>query len=71
MFRLGAIETEQVDDLSKTHEIFKKSVRDENLAVLILSKPVYNHIAGFVDEYRENASKPLIVVIDGWLEGIC
>ena len=65
MFRLGAIETEQVDDLSKTHEIFKKSVRDENLAVLILSRPVYNHIAGFVDEYRENASKPLIVVIDG------
>ena len=71
MFRLGAIETEQVEDLSYSLEIFDKSVADNELAVLILSRPVYNHISARVENYRENESKPLIVVIDGWLEEIC
>ena len=71
MFRLGAIETEQVEDLSYSLEIFDKSVADNELAVLILSKQVYNSISARVENYRENESKPLIVVIDGWLEEIC
>lgn len=71
MFRLGAIETEQVEDLSYSLEIFDKSVKDNELAVLILSKQVYNSISTRVENYRENESKPLIVVIDGWLEEIC
>lgn len=65
MFRLGAIETEQVEDLSYSLEIFDKSVADNELAVLILSKQVYNSISTRVENYRENESKPLIVVIDG------
>ncbi len=71
MFRLGAIETEQVEDLNYSLEIFDKSVEDNELAVLILSRTIYNHISKDVDYYRENQSEPLIVVIDGWLEEIC
>ena len=71
MFRIGAIETEQVDTINNSLKIFQKSIRDEYLAVLILSRSVYEDISTEVDEYRKNSSKPLIVVIDGWLEGIC
>ncbi len=71
MFRLGAIETEQVENIEDCLKTFKKSVEDDNLAVLILSKNIYNHISDYVDDYRANASKPLIVVIDGWLGEIC
>lgn len=71
MFRLGAIEVEQVEDIDESLKIFKQSLEDDNLAVLILSKKIYNHISAYVDDYRANASKPLIVVIDGWLEEIC
>lgn len=71
MFRLGAIETEQVDDLNHSLDIFNKTVEDNELAVLILSKQVYDSISTRVENYRENESKPLIVVIDGWLEEIC
>ena len=65
MFRLGAIETEQVDTINNSLKIFLKSIRDEYLAVLILSRSVYEDISTEVDEYRKNSSKPLIVVIDG------
>lgn len=71
MFRLGAIETEQVEDLNHSIDIFNKTVEDNELAVLILSKQVYDSISTRVENYRENESKPLIVVIDGWLEEIC
>lgn len=71
MFRLGGIEIEQVDRIEESLDKFKASVKDDNLAVLILSKTIYNHISSDVDYYRENQSEPLIVVIDGWLEEIC
>lgn len=71
MFRLGGIEIEQVDRIDESLDMFKTSVKDDNLAVLILSRTIYNHISKDVDYYRENQSEPLIVVIDGWLEEIC
>lgn len=71
MFRLGGIEIEQVDRIEESLDKFKASVKDDNLAVLILSRTIYNHISNDVDYYRENQSEPLIVVIDGWLEEIC
>lgn len=71
MFRLGGIEIEQVDRIDESLDMFKTSVKDDNLAVLILSRTIYNHISKDVDYYRENKSEPLIVVIDGWLEEIC
>ncbi len=71
MFRLGGIEIEQVDRIEESLDKFKTSVKDDNLAVLILSRTIYNHISKDVDYYRENQSEPLIVVIDGWLEEIC
>lgn len=71
MFRLGGIEIEQVDRIEESLDKFKASVKDDNLAVLILSRTIYNHISNDVDYYRENQSGPLIVVIDGWLEEIC
>ena len=69
MFR--GIEIEQVDRIEESLDKFKTSVKDDNLAVLILSRTIYNHISKDVDYYRENQSEPLIVVIDGWLEEIC
>lgn len=71
MFRLGGIEIEQVDRIEESLDKFKTYVKDDNLAVLILSRTIYNHISKDVDYYRENQSEPLIVVIDGWLEEIC
>lgn len=71
MFRLGGIEIEQVDRIEESLDKFKATVKDDNLAVLILSRTIYNHISNDVDYYRENQSEPLIVVIDGWLEEIC
>lgn len=65
MFRLGGIEIEQVDRIDESLDKFKTSVKDDNLAVLILSRTIYNHISKDVDYYRENQSEPLIVVIDG------
>lgn len=65
MFRLGGIEIEQVDRIEESLDKFKTSVKDDNLAVLILSRTIYNHISNDVDYYRENQSEPLIVVIDG------
>ncbi|MDU2558113.1 MULTISPECIES: V-type ATP synthase subunit F [Anaerococcus] len=65
MFRLGGIEIEQVDRIEESLDKFKTSVKDDNLAVLILSRTIYNHISKDVDYYRENQSEPLIVVIDG------
>ena len=65
MFRLGGIEIEQVDRIEASLDKFKASLKDDNLAVLILSRTIYNHISKDVDYYRENQSEPLIVVIDG------
>ena len=65
MFRLGGIEIEQVDRIDESLDMFKTSVKDDNLAVLILSRTIYNNISKDVDYYRENKSEPLIVVIDG------
>ncbi|MCI5972323.1 MAG: V-type ATP synthase subunit F [Anaerococcus sp.] len=65
MFRLGGIEIEQVDRIEESLSKFKTSVNDDNLAVLILSRTIYNNISKDVDYYRENKSEPLIVVIDG------
>ena len=71
MFRLGGIDTEQVDDENSAREIFERSVKDDNLAVLILTRKIYEDIKKKVDERRSKTSRPLIVVIDGWLEDRC
>ena len=49
MFRLGGIEIEQVDRIEESLDKFKTSVKDDNLAVLILSRTMYNHISKDVD----------------------
>lgn len=41
MFRLGGIEIEQVDRIEESLDKFKTSVKDDNLAVLILSRTIY------------------------------
>ncbi|WP_279323795.1 V-type ATP synthase subunit F [Anaerococcus sp. AGMB09787] len=65
MFRLGAIETEPVGDRDSILKAFEDSIGDEGIALLILTKKVYEAIGEDVDYYRSQSTKPLIVVIDG------
>ena len=65
MFRLGSIEGILTKDYEKAREKFYDSVKDENLAVLILTKTVEGWLKKEVTEHKESESIPLIVVIDG------
>ena len=64
MFRLGAIEGELIDS-SNFNLNFEKSVEDSKLAILIITRNVYNNNKIKIEDYRKENSSPLIVTIDG------
>ncbi len=70
MFRLGAIEGELISN-SNFEKTFNKSVDDQNLAILIITKSVYKKNNIKIDNFRKENSKPLIVIIDSWKDDIC
>lgn len=70
MFRLGAIEGELIDS-SNFNLNFEKSVEDSKLAILIITRKVYNNNKIKIEDYRKENSSPLIVTIDGWKDKIC
>ena len=65
MFRLGSIEGKLVTEPDEAYEDFKASLKDNDLAVLILTKPVESWIEEDVRTHRLSEGAPLIVVIDG------
>ena len=70
MFRLGAIEGELISD-NNFENTFDKSVNDQSLAILIITKSVYMRNNIKIDDFRKENSEPLIVIIDGWKDEIC
>ena len=64
MFRLGAIEGELVS-INNFEKVFDKSIDDENLAILIITRSVYQKNSFKIDNFRKDNSMPLIVTIDG------
>nr|WP_072537325.1 V-type ATP synthase subunit F [Anaerococcus mediterraneensis] len=64
MFRLGAIEGELISD-NNFENTFDKSVNDESMAILIITKSVYMRNNIKIDDFRKENSEPLIVIIDG------
>lgn len=64
MFRLGAIEASLVDE-NNFEEEFRNSYKDENLAILIITRSVYDKNNNRIDNYRRDYTMPLIVIIDG------
>ncbi len=70
MFRLGAIEASLVDE-NNFEEEFRNSYKDENLAILIITRSVYNKNNNRIDNYRRDYTMPLIVIIDGWKDWLC
>ena len=65
MFRLGSIEGIQTSTYDEAKDKFYESIKEDDLAVLILTKTVEGWLTKEVKEYRESESSPLIVVIDG------
>ncbi len=65
MFRLGSIEGIQTSTYDEAKDKFYESIKEDDLAVLILTKTVEGWLTKEVKEYRESESIPLIVVIDG------
>ncbi len=65
MFRLGAIEGELIKS-NNFNLIFDKSVEDSNLAILIITRSVYDKNKLKIDDFRKENTRPLIVTIDGW-----
>lgn len=65
MFRLGSIEGIQTSSYDEAKEKFYESIKENDLAVLILTKTVERWLIKEVKEHKESESIPLIVVIDG------
>lgn len=65
MFRLGSIEGIQTSNYEEARDKFYESIKEDDLAVLILTKTVEDWIKKDVIEHKESESIPLIVVIDG------
>ena len=65
MFRLGSIEGRLVNNPEEMDQEFRASIKDEDLAVLILTTTTKSWIEKEVRAHRESESIPLIVVIDG------
>ena len=63
MFRLGAVDGELVED-NDFDEKFILSTKEENLAILIITRSLYDNHALLVDDFRKDNVKPLIVIID-------
>ncbi|MFO3718108.1 V-type ATP synthase subunit F [Anaerococcus sp. ENR1011] len=65
MFRLGSIEGNLVTDPDEAENTFKASLKEDDLAVLILTTTINSWIEQEVKAHRESENAPLIVVIDG------
>lgn len=65
MFRLGSIEGNLVTNPDEAENTFKASLREDDLAVLILTTTINTWIEEEVKTHRESENAPLIVVIDG------
>lgn len=65
MFRLGSIEGNLVTDPDEAENTFKASIKEDDLAVLILTTTINSWIEQEVKAHRESENAPLIVVIDG------
>ncbi|MFO3716335.1 MULTISPECIES: V-type ATP synthase subunit F [Anaerococcus] len=65
MFRLGSIEGNLVTNPDEAENTFKASLREDDLAVLILTTTINTWIEEEVKAHRESENAPLIVVIDG------
>lgn len=65
MFRLGSIEGNLVTDPDEAENTFKASIKEDDLAVLILTTTINSWIEQEVKVHRESENAPLIVVIDG------
>lgn len=65
MFRLGSIEGNLVTDPDEAENTFKSSIKEDDLAVLILTTTINSWIEQEVKAHRESENAPLIVVIDG------
>lgn len=65
MFRLGSIEGNLVTDSDEAENTFKASLKEDDLAVLILTTTINSWIEQEVKAHRESENAPLIVVIDG------
>lgn len=65
MFRLGSIEGIQTSTYEEAKDKFYESIKENDLAVLILTKTVEGWLKKEVKEHKESESIPLIVVIDG------
>ncbi len=65
MFRLGSIEGNLVTKPDEAANTFKASLKEDDLAVLILTKTINSWIEEEVKAHRESENAPLIVVIDG------
>ena len=65
MFRLGSIEGNLVTNPDEAENTFKASIKEDDLAVLILTTTINSWIEQEVKAHRESENAPLIVVIDG------
>lgn len=65
MFRLGSIEGIQTSTYEEAKDKFYESIKENDLAVLILTKTVEGRLKKEVKEHKKSESIPLIVVIDG------
>lgn len=63
-FRLGGIEGDLVNNKKETLYSFNKIVKEEGIALVIMTKKSYKTIEERVEEFRKESSLPLIVVID-------
>ncbi len=70
MFRLGSIEGDLVDS-NNFNSIFDKTIDDNDLGILIITKTVYDKNKLKIDDFRKDNTMPLIVTIDGWKDKIC
>lgn len=64
MFRLGSIEGDLVDS-NNFNSIFDKTIDDNDLGILIITKTVYDKNKLKIDDFRKDNTMPLIVTIDG------
>ncbi len=65
MFRLGSIEGSLVYDKLDAKNKFEEAIKEEDLAVLIITKTISGWIEAELKAHRENESIPLTVIIDG------
>ena len=63
-FRLGGISGTLIKDKDEISKEFKKINREDDLALIIFSKSCYRQIEDEIRDFRENNTRPLIVVLD-------